>query len=99
MVAQSVQFQSHGKRLYSKFNSLSNTDKTLCCLCLNGILDPTNGTEAGQKQLFTEEQWSYMEKVLRSNKTKHLVKASCDTENVIKKIIKVCLMNSLWSTN
>jgi aspartate ammonia-lyase len=66
---------------------LSDEEQAVSGFCINGILDLSNNNESSQKKLFTNDQWSYLNKYLGSKKTKYLPKLSNNTEEKIKEII------------
>ncbi|CAO3614707.1 unnamed protein product [Mucor hiemalis] len=75
-------------KLFSKYQSLSIEEQALCGFCLNGILDLSNQRETGQKKLFTNDQWQYLNNKFPSKTVKYLHKLDSDTYKQLKKIVK-----------
>lgn len=81
--------KSHGKKLFYNDDNLNSLDKALCAYCLCGVLDLTTDLQSGQRQLFTNEQWTLLKKVFKSRASKSLPKLSFHIDHVIQKIKKV----------
>ncbi|GAA5801331.1 hypothetical protein HPULCUR_006777 [Helicostylum pulchrum] len=62
--------KSEGGKVFDRYENLDNPNNALYTYCLSGILDLASES---QRELYTNDQWSFIKKSLKSPKSKHFL--------------------------